>query len=324
MAGGDGRKWQEEMAGNGRENIHKENHSRKTKNPCQGKGFCVILARMGSIPHCPRIYEVSTLTYTPMLYYSTGLFLYARVRLRQEDFFMARSRKEINAKYDAKRAGKRTRNWTFLVWLESAPENWREVISSHHTPWVESPLHEGELNPDNEQEKSPHWHVLMMFDSMKTFEQVKEITDSLSTTIPQQANNPKGIVRYMAHLDNPEKKQYKASDIKGHCGADVGAFFVPTSALRRELILEMMDYVDTECVREIADLMKYAGVNRQEDWFYLLTSDSMFVMSKYIDSRRNSFDRDQNGLARLLEENKTLRARLSKYETVNQPPTVDD
>ncbi|MDF9661329.1 Rep family protein, partial [Bacillus cereus] len=41
----------------------------------------------------------------------------------------------------------RTRNWTFIVYPESTPENWREIINDLHTPWIESPLHDKDVNP---------------------------------------------------------------------------------------------------------------------------------------------------------------------------------
>ncbi|HDT7711324.1 TPA: replication protein, partial [Enterococcus faecium] len=44
----------------------------------------------------------------------------------------------------------RTRNWTFVVYPESAPENWREFLDELHVPWVESPLHDKDVNPDGE------------------------------------------------------------------------------------------------------------------------------------------------------------------------------
>jgi len=188
---------------------------------------------------------------------------------------------------EEKRAGKRTRNWTFLVYPDSAPENWRNVINSEHIPWIESPLHEGEKNPDNESEKKPHWHVMLMFESIKTFEQVKTFTDSLNAPIPQMVASAPGLVRYMVHLDHPEKKQYNVADIIGHGGADVVAMLRPTSSTRYQLIGEMMTFVRERGIMELSDLLDYAMAERFDDWFPLLCDNSAYIVGEYIKSCRH-------------------------------------
>lgn len=72
----------------------------------------------------------------------------------------------------AKAKDNRTRNWTFVVYPESAPDNWREIIDEYRTPWIESPLHDKDVNPDGELKK-PHWHVMMMFPTNKSYDQIR-------------------------------------------------------------------------------------------------------------------------------------------------------
>ncbi|MEE5905358.1 Rep family protein, partial [Streptococcus pneumoniae] len=52
------------------------------------------------------------------------------------------------------------RDWTFLVYPESAPENWRTILDETFMRWVESPLHDKDVNADGEIKK-PHWHILL-------------------------------------------------------------------------------------------------------------------------------------------------------------------
>ena len=70
----------------------------------------------------------------------------------------------------------RARTWTFIVYPESAPQNWRELLDECHVSWVESPLHDKDVNPDGTVKK-PHWHIILLFDGNKSYEQVKEISD---------------------------------------------------------------------------------------------------------------------------------------------------
>lgn len=180
----------------------------------------------------------------------------------------------------------RTRSWTFIVYPDSAPINWREIIDEEHVEWVESPLHDKDTNADGTPKK-PHWHILIMFESVKEYHQVLEITTKLNCTVPQKCNGAKGLVRYMAHIDNPEKIQYSVSDIKGHGGADVMELLRPTSADRYALIREMINFIRNEHITEFSDMMLYAAEQRVEDWFPLLCDNSAYVIGQVIKSERH-------------------------------------
>ena len=186
----------------------------------------------------------------------------------------------------ARTIDERTRNWTFLVYPESAPENWRDILDDEHIQWVESPLHDKDDNADGDQKK-PHWHILVLFEGKKSYEQVRELTDKLHATIPQKTASAKGLVRYMAHLDNPEKFQYDKGAIIGHGGVDVAEYLKPTSSSRYQLIGEMMDYVREQNITELEDLAYYARTERFDDWFPLLCDSSAYIMGEFIKSRRN-------------------------------------
>ena len=72
----------------------------------------------------------------------------------------------------------RTRNFATVVYPESAPENWQDILSEQFVPAFISPLHDKDINPTGEPKK-PHYHVVIMFDSTKTSEQAKEIFDKV-------------------------------------------------------------------------------------------------------------------------------------------------
>lgn len=180
----------------------------------------------------------------------------------------------------------RTRNWTFVVYPESAPENWREMIDELHVPWVESPLHDKDINADGTPKKA-HWHVMIMFSSKKSYDQIREITMPLRCPNPQKVANAKGMVRYFAHIDNPEKYQYSKSDIIAHAGAEISAYLSVSTVERYELIREMMRFVDEQGIVEMKSLLDYAMNQRFEDWFPLLCDNSAYIMDSYIKSNRH-------------------------------------
>lgn len=180
----------------------------------------------------------------------------------------------------------RTRIWTAIVYPESAPENWRELLDEYHIEWAESPLHEFDTNPTGEVKK-PHWHLVLAFDGPKSYEQVVEILAPLNCPIPQRCHSLKGAVRYFAHLDNPEKHQYSVADIVGHGGFDVSVALAPSASERYALIAEMIAFVKENGVTEFQDLMDYARDSHFDTWFPLLCDSCSFVMQQYIKSQRH-------------------------------------
>lgn len=72
---------------------------------------------------------------------------------------MARSeaQKRADKKYDAKRKGKRTRNWAFLMYPESCVTDWQERLTRRCVPCFVSPLHDQDTwTAYDEQENEAH------------------------------------------------------------------------------------------------------------------------------------------------------------------------
>lgn len=186
----------------------------------------------------------------------------------------------------------RTRNWTFVVYPESVSSNWRDVLDEEHIQWVESPLHDKDTNADGEIKKA-HIHVLVMYDGVKSYNQILEITNKINASVPQKCGSAKGLVRYMVHMDNPEKYQYSKTDIIGHGGVDIMEMLKPTSDSRYEMLKEMTEFIVDNDVREYETLWIYAMQNRFDDWFQLLSDNGTFAINNFIKSRRHRLDKEK-------------------------------
>lgn len=179
----------------------------------------------------------------------------------------------------------RTRNWTAIVYPDSAPENWREILDDQHIQWAESPLHDLDTNADGELKKA-HWHIVLAFEGKKSREQIISILAPLHCPSPQYCHSLTGATRYLVHMDNPEKAQYSVSGIVAHGGFDLAKALEPTSARRYELIKEMQAWcLDTGCI-EFSDLLDHAADQHADDWFPLLCDSAAYVMQAYLRSRR--------------------------------------
>ena len=181
----------------------------------------------------------------------------------------------------------RTINWDIIVYPESAPEIWRDLIDENHIEWIESPLHDRDVNPSTGELKKAHYHVALLFPGMKTYEQVVEMIKPLNCPIPQRTLSVKGTVRYMAHLDNPEKFQYDPAAIVPHGGVDLAELLRPTASERFVMIREMCEYVRDNQIIEFQDLMDYAMSERFDTWFPALCDSCAYIVGQFIKSQRH-------------------------------------
>lgn len=193
----------------------------------------------------------------------------------------------------AEEKNEKSRSWTIVVYPESAPRNWREVLDDSHIRWVESPLHNMDANPDGERKKE-HWHILLLFDGPVTFRNVSNLCKRLNSPIPQIAKSAKGMVRYMIHLDNPEKYQYKREDIVGHGGVDVDEFFALSTTTRLHVTKEISQYILTNHITLFSDLVKQAITDGNDDWFDVMANHNTLFLNKLIDSEWRKQRNEEN------------------------------
>lgn len=178
-------------------------------------------------------------------------------------------------------ADQRKRNWAFVVYPDSAPDNWREILRDELVPGFVSPLHNADVNADGEQKK-PHWHVLLTFRGNKSFEQVKEITDALNATIPQVCKDVRAYARYLCHLDNPEKAQYEVTDVECLGGADY-LDKIKSAVDTDTAVSEMMDWCIEQGCFSFFRLSNYARESRT-DWFRVISSSRTVFLVAWLKS----------------------------------------
>lgn len=190
---------------------------------------------------------------------------------------------------DKTRVSNRTRNYATIVYPESAPENWQEILASHFVPSFISPLHCDDVNPTGEQKKA-HYHVIIMFDSVKTIEQATDIFQTIGGVGCDVVKSIRGYARYLCHLDNPEKAQYPPESVKSICGADY--ISVIGLAVDKYIALcEMEEFCDNYDVVSFYALCKYARVHRP-DWSRVLKESGTMYMREYLQSRKWSLENE--------------------------------
>lgn len=179
----------------------------------------------------------------------------------------------------------KNRHWTFLVYPESAPKNWKEILQETGCQIAISPLHDKDENPDNELKK-PHYHILICFPGPTTFKKVNTLCSQLNSPIPKRVLSIIGIYRYLTHLDNPEKYQYNEEDIIVLNGFDIKEYNGLTTSQTLVIKKAIQKLIIDNHFTEYSDLMDYIIENFSND-FYQVASNNTLFFDRYLSSRRN-------------------------------------
>ncbi len=185
-------------------------------------------------------------------------------------------------KKEKSEAKARTRNFATVIYPESAPDGWRGILSEQFVPAFISPIHNLDVNPTGEVKKE-HYHVILMFDSVKTTEQAKAIFEKIGGVGCEVVQSLRGYARYLCHLDNPEKTQYDVSDVCQIGGADYTSI-IGLATDRYKAISEMVAFCAENDIISYSELLEYAMVHRM-DWFRVLCDNGTVVVKEYLKSR---------------------------------------
>lgn len=124
-----------------------------------------------------------------------------------------------------------------------------------------------------------------MFGGNKSYEQVREITQLLNAPNPQKCANARGMVRYFAHMDNPEKYQYQKEEIKAHCGAEIEHHLAISANEKSVMKREIQTLIREKDIIEYADLLDYLLDNELYELLDIANTHTL-LFGKYISSRK--------------------------------------
>ena len=182
----------------------------------------------------------------------------------------------------SKAAKPRTRNYSTVIYPESAPENWQQILADSHVMAIASPLHDKDVNPSGELKK-PHRHITVMYDAPKTMEQARALFSTIGGVGCEAVQSIRGQARYDCHLDNPEKAQYDIKDVIEFNGADYQAL-ISLPSDRYGAIREMVAFIELNNIYSFSELFRWCAENN-ERWFRALCDNSAYIIKEYVSSR---------------------------------------
>ncbi|HCQ8733136.1 TPA: replication protein [Enterococcus faecalis] len=185
-----------------------------------------------------------------------------------------------------KQKEKRSNKWAFLIYRESTPNNYMDILESLHVPFILSPWHDKDIHSETGEIKKTHKHGALYFESLKSYSQVSElITDKLNGPAHvESVMSPKGMYNYFTHAENPDKTPYNIEDIESGAGFELKKFLLDQNS--DNFMNEVIDVIEENNFTEFKDLVRYA---RENNYLLLgLIVERTYFFAKYLDSRRYS------------------------------------
>ena len=178
------------------------------------------------------------------------------------------------------------RYWAMILYPESAPNNWRDILCDSGIQCAISPLHDKDINPDNTPKKA-HYHVILCYEGPTTFKNVCSLTEKLNQPIPQPLEQLRGYYRYLVHKDNPEKYQYDETLITSINGFDVSNYLDLTNTQIIAILKQLTIFIDDNDILEYSDLLRLIRENDFMSQFFEIAVNKYNFLNTYISNTRN-------------------------------------
>lgn len=169
------------------------------------------------------------------------------------------------------------RFWGFIMYPESAPPNWQEILAETGLEGAVSPLHDKDLASETEDEsKKSHWHVMLCWPGPTTYDVALQITQMVNATIPKPVQSVRGYYRYFTHMDSPEKHQYDAIEIIHLGGFD--PMDHASASDRYKILGEIFEIIRQKQIIDYAFLVYYLyDEGLTEHWQVAVTSTTVIA-----------------------------------------------
>lgn len=178
-----------------------------------------------------------------------------------------------------KKPNVKKRNWVFVLYPDSAPENWLEILQQSGLQCAISPLHDKDIEPTGEVKK-PHWHVIACYQGPTSYNVVSKLShETLHGTFPKVLEQVRGYYRYLTHKDNPEKAQYSEDDITTVNGFNILDFSELTRSEILHIKLRIHEIIIQEDITEYDDLMLFLKNHEMYAEYDTASSNTMFFNS---------------------------------------------
>lgn len=191
----------------------------------------------------------------------------------------------------------KARNWSFLVYPDSAPIGWVKILEESGLPFAISPLHDSDLwdeidelhNPEHKcgEPKKAHYHVLTYFDGPTSYNNVlNNLAKPVGANVVKKVDSLKGMYEYHIHKNNKEKFQYDDRLRILLNGFDTEKVNELTATQVHVIIRSLIDFIIDNDITEYSDLIICLHNSDLIQMEQVATTHTIFL-NTFISSRRN-------------------------------------
>lgn len=167
----------------------------------------------------------------------------------------------------------KSRNFGFIIYPDSIPENWEECLSKLDVPMAVSPLHDKDKsNVEGQMYKKPHYHVLYIAKNPVTTESIRnkvkrvlgdksvshiEIIDSIENTFKYLTHESKSAIKKKKH-------KYDKQDIIYINNFDIDRYVKLDENQKRELKNLLLNIIRKEHLVNVIHLLDFIEIHGAE------------------------------------------------------------
>jgi len=195
-------------------------------------------------------------------------------------------------------AATKSRAFTGLVYPESAPEGWQDILRESLGMWLISPLHEPDPVEDMAtgaiKARKAHFHVMYWHGAPITAKSARSIFESWPwiVTPPKaeffQVTSVRNLARYFVHLDQPDKQQWSERPedaLTALNGFPLDLEREVTRKDKRELKKQLFAFIQDRSITEYSELVDVLMASG--DWvMFDFATDNYGVVQNYLMSKR--------------------------------------
>ena len=133
----------------------------------------------------------------------------------------------------------RSSKWTFLIYKDSTPSNYLEILNNIHVPYMLSPWHDKDIDDKTGKLKKAHRHGVLYFETLKSQSQVIALLQPLNgPEYIEIVHSTVGIYDYFTHAETPSKEPYNI-DVDHRNMANGQPHTVNITRNERDIILQV-------------------------------------------------------------------------------------
>lgn len=136
--------------------------------------------------------------------------------------------------------------------------------------------------------KKPHYHYMFAFRGPKTLNQVRSALGEFCPSHIEKVEDKGGYMRYLCHLDSPDKARYSIEDVKLWGGMDSAPLYAISDSQRMDYTQAIIDHIYGHGVTSMNRLIRWARSEHDYQLFDTLMRRYGFfaaLMSSYGNDR---------------------------------------